>query len=64
MTAIEDFVAAHGEAVRLVVLPILFGLAIVVDEQRLTSQPSLAAALDRLENLRHGLPERGGEGVA
>ena len=31
------------------VLPIYFGLAIVVEEERLARQPELAAALDRLE---------------
>jgi Macrocin-O-methyltransferase (TylF) len=50
MTAVEDFVAARDQAVRLVVLPILFGLAIVVSEERLAAQPALAAELDRLES--------------
>ncbi len=50
MTAIEDFIAAHDKSVRLVVLPIFFGLAIVVEEARLAVQPSLAAALERLES--------------
>jgi hypothetical protein len=50
MTAVEDFVAAHDKPLRLVVLPILFGLAIVVEEERLAAQPSLAATLDRLES--------------
>ena len=50
MTAIDDFVAAHDGALRLVVLPILFGLAIVVEEERLAAQPSLAATLERLES--------------
>ena len=35
---------------RLVVLPIFFGLAIVVEEERLAAQPSLAATLERLES--------------
>jgi Macrocin-O-methyltransferase (TylF)/Methyltransferase domain len=50
MTAVDDFVAAPGEALRLVVLPVLFGLAIVVAEDRLVAQPALAAELDRLES--------------
>jgi hypothetical protein len=50
MTAIEDFVAAHDRALRLVVLPILFGLAIVVEKERLAAQPSVAATLDGLES--------------
>src|SRR5690606_1845169 len=50
MTALEDFLAEHGEPVRMVVLPIYFGLAIVVEEARLARQPELAAALDRLES--------------
>jgi hypothetical protein len=51
MTAVDDFVAAQGEALRLVVLPVLFGLAIVVAEDRLAAQPALAAELDRLESV-------------
>jgi Macrocin-O-methyltransferase (TylF)/Methyltransferase domain len=50
MTAVDDFVAARGEALRLVVLPVLFGLAIAVGEDRLATQPALAAQLDRLES--------------
>jgi Macrocin-O-methyltransferase (TylF)/Methyltransferase domain len=50
MTAVDDFVAARGEALRLVVLPVLFGLAIVVAEDRLAAQPALAAQLDYLES--------------
>jgi Macrocin-O-methyltransferase (TylF) len=50
MTAVEDFVAARDQPLRRVVLPILFGLAIVVSEERLAAQPALAAELDRLES--------------
>ena len=50
MTAVDDFVAARGEALRLLVLPVLFGLAIVVAEDRSAAQPALAAQLDRLES--------------
>jgi cephalosporin hydroxylase len=50
MTALEDFLAGHAGAVRMVVLPIYFGLAIVVEEGWLADRPELTAALDRLEN--------------
>jgi cephalosporin hydroxylase len=49
MTALEDFMAERDEALRLVVLPIYFGLAIVVSEDRLQQAPDLRLALDRLE---------------
>ena len=49
MTALDDFVAEYDKPLRVVVLPIYFGLAIVVEEERLVRQPALAAALDRLE---------------
>jgi hypothetical protein len=49
MTALEDFVAEHDRRVRTVVLPLYFGLAIVVEEERLARQPALAAELDRIE---------------
>ena len=50
MTALDDFVAEHDEPVRVVVLPIYFGLAIVVEEARLVRCPELAAVLDHLES--------------
>jgi len=50
MTALDDFVAEHDEALRVLVLPIYFGLAIVASEARLARQPELAAVLDRLES--------------
>ena len=61
MTALDDFIAAHDRPVRRVVLPIYFGLAIVVEEERLERQPELAAVLDRLEGAdgRHDLLELG-----
>ena len=49
LTALEDFIAEHPRPVRLVVLPVYFGLAIAVDEERLARCPDLAAVLDRLE---------------
>ncbi|HMS86914.1 MAG TPA: TylF/MycF/NovP-related O-methyltransferase [Acidimicrobiales bacterium] len=51
MTAIDDFVAEHPKPLRVLVLPIYFGLAIVVEEERLARQPELAAFLDWLEGL-------------
>jgi cephalosporin hydroxylase len=49
MTAIEDFVAAHDQPLRVVVLPVNFGLAIVVEQAFLATRPALAAVLDRVE---------------
>lgn len=59
MTALDDFMAEHDRPLRRLVLPIYFGLAIVVEEARLERQPELAAALARLEssNGRHDLLE-------
>ena len=37
MTAIEDFVAECAESVRLLVLPVYWGLAVLVDEARLAA---------------------------
>jgi cephalosporin hydroxylase len=50
MTALEDFVAEHDQPLRLVVLPIYFGLAIVVEEGLLCARPALAEVLDQLES--------------
>lgn len=50
MTGIEDFVAEYPKPLRLVVLPIYFGLAIVVEEERLVAQPALARFLDHLDS--------------
>jgi cephalosporin hydroxylase len=50
MTALEDFLEEHPQTVRLVVLPIYFGLAIVVEKDRLAVLPELDQALDRLES--------------
>ncbi len=50
MTGVDDFVAEYDKPLRVVVLPIYFGLAIVVEEERLARQPELAAALDRLDS--------------
>ncbi len=50
MTALDDFCAEYDRPVRRVHLPIYFGLAIVVEQERLDREPALAAALDRLES--------------
>lgn len=50
MTGIEDFVAEHPQPVRLIVLPVFYGLAILVEEAHLEELPELAAVLDRLES--------------
>jgi cephalosporin hydroxylase len=50
MTALDDFIAEHDRPLRRVVVPIYFGLAIVVEEDRLAERPELSAALDRLES--------------
>jgi cephalosporin hydroxylase len=52
MTALEDFITSHPRPVRLVVLPIYFGLAIVADEDRLAANPALADVLDDLEGAK------------
>ncbi|MEZ5181017.1 MAG: TylF/MycF/NovP-related O-methyltransferase [Acidimicrobiales bacterium] len=51
MTALDDFVAEHPEPLRIVVLPVYFGLAIVAEERVLAANPELAAALDRIESV-------------
>jgi cephalosporin hydroxylase len=50
MTALEDFLAEHPRPVRNLVIPIYFGLAIVVEEARLAARPDLEQALQRLES--------------
>ena len=50
MTALDDFVAEYDRPLRRVVIPIYFGLAIVVEQDRLRRQPQLAALLDHLES--------------
>ena len=51
MTGLDDFVAGYEKPLRTVVLPIYFGLAIVVEEERLERQPALARVLDELEGV-------------
>ncbi|MCU1352389.1 MAG: hypothetical protein JWM05_1598 [Acidimicrobiales bacterium] len=49
MTAIDDFIAEHDKPLVMLVLPIYFGLAIVVEQERLDRQPALAKVLEELE---------------
>ncbi|MCU1354165.1 MAG: hypothetical protein JWM05_3374 [Acidimicrobiales bacterium] len=59
MTGLEDFMAEHDHELRVVVLPIYFGLAIVVEKDRLAKTPELNSFLDQLESLegKHELLE-------
>jgi len=50
MTALDDFVAGYDRPLRIVVLPVYFGLAIVVEAARLEREPGLAQLLDRFES--------------
>jgi cephalosporin hydroxylase/predicted O-methyltransferase YrrM len=59
MTALEDFIAEHDRPLRLAVVPIYFGLAVVAEESYLDERPQLRAAIDRIESAegRHDLLE-------
>jgi hypothetical protein len=48
MTALDDFMAEHDRPLRLVVLPVYFGLALVCEEERLERTPELARLFDGL----------------
>jgi cephalosporin hydroxylase len=50
MTGLDDFIAGFDKPLRLVYLPVYFGLAIVVEQARLDAHPELVAVLDRLES--------------
>lgn len=50
MTGLEDFLAETTRHVRSVVLPLYFGLAVVVERGRLERSPALVAELDRIES--------------
>jgi cephalosporin hydroxylase/glycosyltransferase involved in cell wall biosynthesis len=50
MTAVDDFVHEYDEPLRTIVLPIYFGLAILVTEARIVANPELAQVLDWLES--------------
>jgi cephalosporin hydroxylase/glycosyltransferase involved in cell wall biosynthesis len=49
MTALDDFVAEHDQPLRVVVVPIYFGLAVAAEQPLLDERPELAAAFDELE---------------
>ncbi len=49
MTALDDFLEEYDRPVRRVLLPIYFGLAIVVDQEVLDAHPELVERLDWLE---------------
>ena len=55
MTGLEDFIAEYDKPLRLVVLPIYFGLAIVAEEEYLAANPKLDGA-PRLPRERRGPP--------
>ena len=50
MTALDDFVEEHDREMRVVVLPVYYGLAIAVDDERLATCPELKGVLDHLES--------------
>ena len=50
MTAVDDFVAEHDQPLRVVVVPIYYGLAIVAEARVVDGNPRLAALLDRFES--------------
>ena len=50
MTAVDDFVAEHDQPLRVVVVPIYYGLAIVAEARVVEGNPRLAALLDRFES--------------
>lgn len=49
MTALDDFLATFDRPVRTVVLPVYYGLAIVVEEARIAQRPEIGRVLDELE---------------
>lgn len=50
MCALDDFLEGHDRPFRKVVLPLYFGLAIVVEEERLELTPEVGKVLDHLES--------------
>ena len=50
MTGLDDFVAEYDKPLRVLVLPVYFGLAVVAEEERLEREPRLAAVFDYLES--------------
>ena len=52
MRALEDFLEDYDRAHRMVLLPFYFGLAIVVDEERIAADPRIGRLLDDLETAK------------
>ena len=50
MTALDDFVAEHDQPLRMVVIPIYFGLAVVAKERLLHERPEFRGLVDGLES--------------
>jgi hypothetical protein len=50
MTALDDFITEYDKPLRKIVLPIYWGLALVVEEELLAARPELARVLDWLES--------------
>jgi cephalosporin hydroxylase/GT2 family glycosyltransferase len=50
MTAVDDFVAEHPDPLRVSVVPVFYGLAIVAEERVVEDHAHLATFLDRLES--------------
>ncbi|MCB0977610.1 MAG: class I SAM-dependent methyltransferase [Acidimicrobiales bacterium] len=50
MCALEDFLSEHDKPYRLLVLPFYFGLAIVVEEERLEATPAVGRILDSIDS--------------
>jgi cephalosporin hydroxylase/GT2 family glycosyltransferase len=49
MTAVDDFVAEHVRPLRVVVVPIFYGVAVVAEHQMVDAHPPLGALFDHLE---------------
>jgi cephalosporin hydroxylase len=50
MCALEDFLAEHDKPYRMLVLPFYFGLALVVEEDRLAATPEIGQILDSIDS--------------
>ncbi len=50
MKALEDFLEGYDRPYRQMVLPFYYGLAVVVDEERLAASPELTRVLDHFES--------------
>ena len=51
LTALDDFMTEHDRPLRRALIPVYYGLAIVAEEDRLATNPALAAMFDRFESL-------------